>query len=121
MMALVATLVVLFVVYQSIYATTGHSEHILTVDKGETYHSLLSKKPWSDAFLSSAFVTKAYVDLPQISHKLETIKCQQVLALTQMIRILNKGGMATEFSLRIIEVKTVKSCIIRLRRPMVWF
>lgn len=29
-------------------------------------------------------------------------------SLAQMIRILNKGGMATEFSLRIIEGKTVK-------------
>ena len=47
--------------------------------------------------------------LPQISrYKLETIKVPAGANLAQMIRILNKGGMATEFGLRIIEGKTVK-------------
>lgn len=109
MTALVTTLVVLFVVYQSIYATTGHPEHILTVDKGETYHSLLSKKPWSDAFLSSAFVTKAYVALAtDKSLQAGNYQVPAGASLAQMIRILSKGGAATEFSLRIIEGKTVK-------------
>nr|WP_080975531.1 endolytic transglycosylase MltG [Moraxella canis] len=109
MMALVTTLLVLFVVYQSIYATTGHPEHVITVDKGETYHSLLSEEPWSDAFLSSAFVTKAYVALA--TDKPLQAGGYQVPAgasLAQMVRILSEGGTATEFSLRIIEGKTVK-------------
>ena len=58
-----AVILALLVIYQTIYAQTDRAAQTLSVGKGDTYHSLLSKEPWTDSVLASRFVTKAYLSV----------------------------------------------------------
>ena len=104
-----AVILALLVIYQTIYAQTDRAAQTLSVGKGDTYHSLLSKEPWSDSVLASRFVTKAYLSVAA-DKPLQTGRYQvpQGASLAQMVRLFGEGAATEEISVRIIEGKTVK-------------
>lgn len=102
-------LVVLLAVYQSIFSTTKKAEQNLTVSKGDTYQKLLTKPSWSDAWLASDFVTRAYLSVAAdkpLQAGDYTIPAGASLA--QTVKILGEGAKVEQISIRIIEGKTIK-------------
>lgn len=102
-------ILVLLIIQQTIYAKTDRPAQTISVGSGDTYHSLLSKKPWSDSVLASRFVTKAYLALAA-NKPLQTGNYQipKGASLAQMVSVLGEGAAIEVITLRIIEGRTVK-------------
>lgn len=105
----VILLVVAVACYQTIYAKSSRPAQTITVDKGDSYHSLLVTRLWSDQPLASRWIARAYVAL--MANKPLQAGGYQIpsqASLAQVVRIFDEGAKVSQFSLRIIEGKTVK-------------
>ncbi|MFB6348806.1 endolytic transglycosylase MltG [Moraxella sp. ZJ142] len=104
-----AVLLALVILYQSIYAKTSHAAQTIVVNQGDSYHSLLSTKPWSDSRLASTLVIKGYLALTADKPlQAGSYQIPENASLAQVVEIFNRGAKAEHFTLRIIEGKTLK-------------
>lgn len=106
---IVALLLGVLVLYQTIFASSQHPEMNLSVKKGDTYYSLLANESWSGAALSLSPVAKAYLALMANKPLQEgeyTIPSGASLATA--LGTLQQGGKTEQVTIRIIEGKTIK-------------
>ncbi|OPH39774.1 endolytic transglycosylase MltG [Moraxella equi] len=103
------TAVWFLIVYFSVFAKTDRPAQTLTVDKGDTYHSLLVKNKWQTSPLASSTATRLYLKF-HAKGNLETGAYQipQGASLADVVKILGQGGQVAMIKVQIIEGKTVK-------------
>lgn len=97
------------IIYMTAFAKTNRSAQTLTVEKGDTYHSLLVKDKWQTSPLASATATRLYLKL-HAKNNLETGTYQipQGASLADVVKILGQGGEVAMIKVQIIEGKTIK-------------
>lgn len=109
--AVVLALIALWgaIVYVTAFAKTDRPAQTLTVDKGDTYHSLLVKDKWQTSPLASSTATRLYLKF-HAKGNLETGTYQipQGASLADVVKILGQGGQVAMIKVQIIEGKTVK-------------
>ncbi|STZ01047.1 putative aminodeoxychorismate lyase [Moraxella lacunata] len=110
-LAVVLALIALWgaIVYVTAFAKTDRPAQTLTVDKGDTYHSLLVKDKWQTSPLASSTATRLYLRF-HAKGNLETGTYQipQGASLADVVKILEQGGQVAMIKVQIIEGKTVK-------------
>lgn len=97
------------VIYLSIFAPTNRPAHTLSVNKGDTYHSLLVDKSWYDSPFNSSLATRLYLKI----HAKGALHQGAYLipanaSLKDVVDILDKGAKASMIKIQIIEGKTIK-------------
>ncbi|WP_084349708.1 endolytic transglycosylase MltG [Moraxella oblonga] len=96
-------------VYQTAFAPTDRPAHKLTVNAGDTYHSLLTEPNWQDTPLSFEPITRLYIKFfAKDALNLGTYEIPAHASLKQVVDILGKGAKVEMVKIQIIEGKTVK-------------
>lgn len=105
-----ATLVLIVVIiYQSIFAKTQRPAHVLSVGKGDTFYSLLAREPWQTSALSSKLATRLYIKFHATESLYQGVyRIPANASLQEVIEILNKGAKVAMVKVQIIEGKTTK-------------
>ncbi|MDO4426747.1 MAG: endolytic transglycosylase MltG [Moraxella sp.] len=97
------------VCYVSIFAKTGVQARTLTVEKGDTYHSLLVAKKWQDSPLASSAAARAYLKFAAKKPLHAGVyRIPEGASLAETVKILEQGAEVAMVKLQIIEGKTIK-------------
>lgn len=100
---------VALITYQSVFAKTDRPAQKLSVEKGDTYHSLLVAKPWQQNALASSFATRLYIKFYANSTLHQGVyDIPKGASLKDVIDILGKGADVAMVKVQIIEGKTTK-------------
>lgn len=98
-----------FAVYISTFAKTNRTAQILTVNKGDTYHSLLIKNKWQTVPLASEGIGKLYLKFHATKPLHAGIyRIPEGASLAEVVDILQQGAEVAMVKVQIIEGKTVK-------------
>ncbi|AWY21546.1 endolytic transglycosylase MltG [Moraxella bovis] len=97
------------IVYVTAFAKTDRPAQTLTVDKGDTYHSLLVKDKWQTSPFASSTAARLYLKF-HAKGSLETgiYQIPQGASLADVVKILGQGGQVAMIKVQIIEGRTVK-------------
>lgn len=106
---ILAVIIALIVLYQTLFAAAVDTEQQVSVEKGDTYYSLLAKQGWTDNALALPALAKAYVSL-SADKPLQAGKytIPSGASLASIMDILQQGGKTEQVTIRIIEGKTIK-------------
>lgn len=102
-------LLIVVLVYQTLFGTIKQSKQMLTIDKGETYHGLVDK--WASKS-QSIFVkpfAKLYIKM-QVKKPLHsgTYQIPENPSFAQILNVLQQGEKVAFIKVQIIEGKTAK-------------
>lgn len=102
-------LLIVVLVYQTLFGTIKQSKKMITIDKGETYHGLVDK--WASKS-QSIFVkpfAKLYIKM-QVKKPLHsgTYQIPENPSFAQMLNVLQQGEKVAFIKVQIIEGKTAK-------------
>ncbi|MDO4251047.1 MAG: endolytic transglycosylase MltG [Moraxella sp.] len=107
--AVAVLMIVAGVVYGSIFAKTDSPKQVLTVAQGDTYQSVLLKKPWQEGVFSSKLVIKAYLKMvAKAPLHTGVYHIPANASVKEVVSILQQGAEVAMVRVQLIEGKTTK-------------